>query len=396
MTFTIPTDPAGAQVNATNPITPRLGAVRVAKVVTGLTAGLAPGAPPFTITLDCGPSRVYQLDVSAGGSAVQADIPVGSVCTAAETAPTGGLVDASFAWGDPTFVPATVTVTGPTPVDVQVQNPIVRVTAPVQLVKTYTGPQGVIDPACTYPVTWSCTYGGAQVAGGSVDIVADPTGTTVADAVPLTAVCSATEGALGTPSPDPAFRWEAPVITGTTVTIPGPNTVTVANTLTRDSGTVLVRKQVTGATEGYVNLGTGAQDFTLHGSCNVPAAPAIPRRFADGTIADGGEVPITASIGWTCSGYEDTPSQSLLRDASFAWAPAILTPSGVFTLTLAQPVQVFLAQNPIVRVTSSFSIDKAVVDPSGVVDPAAQYSGTYSCQYGTDAPVTGTWTLGGG
>src|SRR4029079_9215822 len=111
--------------------------------------------------------------------------------------------------------------------------------------------------------TWSCTYGGAQVAGGSVDIVADPTGITVADAVPLTAACSATEGALGTPSPDPAFRWEAPVVTGTTVTIPGPNTVTVANTLTRNSGTVLVRKQVTGATEGYVNLGTGAQDFTL-------------------------------------------------------------------------------------------------------------------------------------
>ncbi len=214
--------------------------------------------------------------------------------------------------------------------------------------------------------------------------------------MPLTSVCTATEGALGTPSPDPAFRWEAPVITGTTVTIPGPNTVTVANTLTRDSGTVLVRKQVTGATEGYVNLGTGAQDFTLHGSCIVPAAPAIPRRFADGTIADGGEVPITASIGWTCSGYEDTPSQDLLRDASFAWAPAILTPAGEFTLTRAQPVQVFLAQNPIVRVSSSFSIEKTVVDPNGVVDPAAQYSGTYSCQYGTDAPVTGLWTVGAG
>ena len=107
-------------------------------------------------------------------------------------------------------------------------------------------------------------------------------------------------------------------------------------------------------------------------------------------------MPITASIGWTCSGYEDTPSQALLRDASYAWAPAILTPAGDFTLTRAQPVQVFLAQNPIVRVSSSFSIEKTLLDPNGVVDPAAQYSGTYSCQYGTDAPVTGTWTLGAG
>ena len=59
-------------------------------------------------------------------------------------------------------------------------------------------------------------------------------------------------------------------------------------------------------------------------------------------------------------------------------------------------MQVFLAENPIVRVSSSFSIEKTVVDPNGVVDPAAQYSGTYCCQYGTDAPVTGTWTTGRG
>ena len=31
-----------------------------------------------------------------------------------------------------------------------------------------------------------------------------------------------------------------------------------------------------------------------------------------------------------------------------------------------------------------------------MVDPAAQYSGTYTCQYGTDAPVTGLWTVGAG
>ena len=140
---------------------------------------------------------------------------------------------------------------------------------------------------------------------------------------------------------------------------------------------------------GLLNLGTGAEDFTLHGSCTVPGHPAIPRRFADGTIADGGEVPIVASIGWTCSGFEDTPSQDLLRDASYAWGPAMLDPAGTFVLTRAEPTQVFLADNPIVRVTSSFSIVKAVADPNGVVDRTATYTGSYSCQYGTDAPVTG-------
>ena len=301
VTFTIPNDPLRVQVIASNTITPRLGSVRVTKTVTGLTAGLAPGAPPFPVTLICGVGRTYTLQVPAGGSATQNDIPVGSTCTASEATPTEGLVDDSYAWGAPVYTPpdATVTVADGTTATIGIENPIVRVTVPVTLVKTFSGPQGVIDPARTYPVTWSCTYGGTQVAGGQVNIVVDPAGITVADAVPVTSTCTATEGDLGTPSPDPAFRWEAPVITGTTVTAAGPNTVTVANTLTRDSGTVFVRKQVIGEVSGYV--GTG-EDFTLHGSCYVPGHPEIPRRYADGTIANNGEVPITASIGWTCCG----------------------------------------------------------------------------------------------
>jgi uncharacterized repeat protein (TIGR01451 family) len=44
-------------------------------------------------------------------------------------------------------------------------------------------------------------------------------------------------------------------------------------------------------------------------------------------------------------------------------------------------------------VTDSFSITKSVVDPNGAVDPAATFTGTYSCQYGTDAPVVGSWSI---
>ncbi len=391
VTFAIPGD-AGVEVVAENPLTPRFGSVRVTKTVTGETEGLAPSAPPFTVTLTCGPGRTYTVEVPAGGSSTQTGIPAESECTAVESAPEGGLVDASYAWGPPAYIPAdaTVTVTEGQTATVGVENPIVRVTAPVRLVKTFAGPQDVVDPGRTYPVTWSCTYRGTQVAGGRVDIVAGPAGVVVADAVPLTSACTATEGDLGPPSPDPAYRWEEPVITGATVTSEGPNTVTVANTLVRDSGTVLVRKRVTGETSGYV--GTG-EDFTLHGSCRVPGHPEIPTRYANGTIADGGEVAITASIGWTCSGYEDTPSQALLRDASYAWGPAVLDPPGEFVLTRESPTRVFTAENPVVRVRDAFTIEKAVVDPAGVVDPGATFTGTYSCRYGGDAPVTGRWTL---
>ncbi|WP_243074349.1 DUF5979 domain-containing protein [Microbacterium sp. SS28] len=400
------------QVNATNPITPRTGSVTLAKQVTGLTDGLVSDAG-FVVNLNCGPGLVYQVTVPSNGSATQDGIPVGSTCLAVEAPPDPSqLVDASFSWGTPVYVPADATVE--VPVDgaatVQVQNPIERVLVPLRLIKTLSGAQGIIDPSRQYPVTWSCTYGGTSF-GGTVSVVADGTGIELANDVPVTADCSATEGDAGDPSPDPAFRWLDPVITGATVTATGPNVVTVANTLVRDSGTVLVRKRVTGAIEGYVNLGGGDEDFTLHGSCSVPASPDIATRYADGVIADGGEVPITASIGWTCSGREDTPSNDLLVDSSYAWGEPVLTwgpisdseppaptpeNTGPFVLTREQPTIAFWAVNPIERVSGAFQISKVVSDPFGAVDPDATFTGSYSCVYGTDAPVTGVWSLEAG
>ncbi|GAA1980150.1 DUF5979 domain-containing protein [Microbacterium pumilum] len=397
------------QINATNPITPRTGSVGIQKDVTGEVGGLAAGAT-FVVNLNCGLGFVYQVTVPADGIATQSGIPAGSTCVAVEAPPDPSqLVDASYAWGPPVYTPADATIA--VPVDgtatVQVENPIERVLVPLRLVKTVAGAQGVVDPDQTYPVTWSCTYGGSSF-GGSVDVTAGAAGVELADDVPVTADCSATEGDLGAPSADPAFRWLAATVTGVTVSAGGPNVITVANTLVRDSGSVLVRKLVTGQTQGYVNLGGGADDFTLHGSCTVPDAPEIATRYADGVIADGGEVPITASIGWTCSGYEDTPSNDLLVDSSYAWGAPVLTwgpaadtqppaptpeNTGPFVLTRDDPTIAFWAVNPIVRVSSPFQITKDVVDPFGAVDSGATFTGTYSCVYGTDAPITGVWSL---
>ena len=73
-------------------------------------------------------------------------------------------------------------------------NPIVRVTAPVRLVKTFDGAAGHVDPARTYPITWSCTYGGAVVAGGTVAVVADPGGRHARSDVPVTSACNGHRG----------------------------------------------------------------------------------------------------------------------------------------------------------------------------------------------------------
>ncbi len=393
VSFQIPAGGAPVQVNVINPITPRTGSIVVQKQITGEVAGLSPDAPPFAVQLNCGPGQLYAVAVPANGGATQDGIPVGSQCTATESGPSGGLVDASYAWGSPSFVPADpVSVALDAPQTITVTNPILRVTAPVQLVKQFSGAQGVVDPDFNYAISWSCTYDGAVVASGDELVPAGAGGIVVADAVPVTSLCTATENVAGLPTfADPAFRWETPVITDTTVAAPGPNTITVANSLVRDNGRVIVRKVVTGATDGYI--GTG-DDFTLHGQCRVPDHPEIPVRTRDGSIANGGEVTIEpVSVGWTCFGTEDTPSQDLLKDASYAWGPAVLTPPGDFVLTRGAPgqvpEQVFVAENPIVRVTSTFTIVKNLVDPNGIVSPTATFRGTYSCQYGTDPPSPG-------
>lgn len=403
-TFTVGSTPI--QVTATNPITPRFGSIELSKQVTGDTAGLVDGAT-FRISVNCGPGELFVATLTDGEAATIDDIPVGSTCAITETPPDPAetLIDASYAWGPAASLPNGPTVTieeQGQQVTVTVQNPIVRVTAPVGVVKSVTGGQGVVDPSRTYPVTWSCTYRGTEVAGGTVNVPAGPNGLALAQEVPVTAACTATEGTLAAPSSDPAYRWVTPaVVTGTTVTQAGPNTITVANALARDTGQVVVNKEVTGAVEGYI--GTGA-DFTLHGQCSVPGTD-IPTRYADGDIANGGSVTIApVSVGWTCSGFEDTPSQSLLKDSSYAWGTPVITgrpdltpqEGGTFVLPEAGARQDFDVKNPVVRVSSTFRITKTVVDPFGALVDGTEFAGTYSCVYGTDAPVTGEWTLTNG
>ncbi len=392
-TFIIGDSGAPVQVNAINPITLRLAAVTVTKTVTGETSGLATDAPPFQVTLNCGIRGTLELQVPADGSAVQENVPVGATCEAVESDPTGGLVDASYAWGTPVYTPASGRVTvGPDGATIGISNPIVRVTGPLVLVKTFDGPQGVVDPARSYPISWSCRYEGREIASGTDDVTATPDGIQVADNLPLTSECTATEADLGAPSADPSYRWLPPVITGTTVSRTAASTITVANELTRDIGTVTVRKEVTGETAGYVRTG---EDFTLHGRCVVPGHPEIAPLTSDGTIAAGGSVVIPTVIGWQCTGLEDSPGQNLLKDASYGWGPPVYEPADPFTLTRENPNREFVARNPVVRVTGDLRITKAVNDPDGVVTAAVTFTGGYSCRYGTEPAVTGTWSITG-
>ena len=214
-----------------------------------------------------------------------------------------------------------------TPSTISVVNEIVRVTAPVHLVKTYSGPQDVIDPARTYPVHWSCTYDGAVVAEGDELIQArtravspsPPTFRSRRRALPPRVISGPRQTTRRTVGRRRSSH-------GTTVDVAGANTITVANTLTRDTGRVIVRKVVTGATEGYI--GTGP-DFTLHGQCSVPATRRSPSERGTGRSPTGARSSSSrsASAG-RASASRTRRASDLLLDDSYAWGPAMLDPPG--------------------------------------------------------------------
>jgi len=385
VTFTIPTTGA-VSVAVTNTITRKLGSVVVKKVISGATAGLA-GTPNFQITLACGTAGTFQLSVPAGGSATQANLPIGTVCAVSEAAPTGGLVDASYTWGTATYSPASVTVNGP-PVTATVTNPIERVRASVYLEKTFTGPAGIVPASKDYTGTWSCVKDGTPVTG-TWTAKAGAGQVLLADNILVTSTCTATEDALSAPSADGSYRWLAPTITGVTVSVGGANKMTVVNTLTRDTGSIQVTKALSGATGGY--QGTG-KPFLVRYTCTLAGFPDITGTV---NIAPGGTETVAGiPFGWLCSFSEDSPTQSLLKDPSYSWGTPTLVPATV-KLTTAASSGTVAVTNPINRVRGAVNVTKIVNDAFGAIKPGTVFTGGYSCVYPGDAPETGTWTTTG-
>lgn len=381
-TFTLPVT-GGTTVAFVNPITRVTGAVSVAKVVGGETAGLVPGTD-FPITLDCGPGGVFTLNPTADTPDTVDGIAIGSVCTVTESLPADGLLDASYAWGEVTYDPQTVTVEG-AQVSSTVTNTITRVTRPVSLTKVRTDTHDVARTR-TFTGSWSCTYDGGVVASGTWSLAAGQT-VEPAPAVPLTANCTATENAPTAPSLDTSYRWSTPVITPITVG-GGTDTVVVTNNVYRVLGSVTLTKELSGATDGY----TGGTDelFTVTISCPLAGVGTINRQvvLAAGATTTIPDIP----VGLTCTVGEQSPSAPL-ADGSYRWGTPAFAPTTV-TLTDAAPDPSAVVTNPIERVHGSLQIVKTVSDEFGAVTDDAVFTGGWSCTYPGDPAVTGVWTVG--
>ena len=204
---------------------------------------------------------------------------------------------------------------------------------------------------------------------------------------------------------DGSWTWQAPVVSGavTVEDLPDPAAVTVTNTPQRVYAPLRVTKvfngpaaalapgaEVTGAWTcdfGGVLLDAGRWRLPASGGSDLIAA-------ADGTrIGDNG--PIRLPAGAVCTVVEDTPADDALADGSYAWEDPVSDPvTGEVTLVASADNNVTIT-NDTHRVYGAFRVVKDIGLADNLQRPGGVFKGTWSCTYGSDAPVTGLWQVTG-
>lgn len=398
-TFTVAADGTTA-VSVINTLSAKEAAVTVTKAVTGSTAGLVAGTT-FTVNVMCtvpggtaeqpfGPVQI------ADGASASVNVPLGSTCRAVEVAPTGGLVDGSYAWDTATYSPVTAPVTA-NGASFTVTNPIKRVyNNDLKIAKAVTDPDAVTDPTKTFSGTWQCTYGTDTPVTGTWTI--NGAGEATVSGVPTEGIligsaCTVTETALtgsAAANGDPSYTWAAPQYGNASVEVGATTRLTVTNAVQRATGSFTITKQIAGETAGYIGTGT---PFVIDYSCRYGNVDHVGQV----TLAAGGSATATGiPLGWTCSAAENSaPGAALLANASYSWgAPTVSDP----VVVTAAAVPTVTVTNPIIRNHGSLTITKAIGANADAVSSSATFSGAYSCSYAegtTTTAYTGTWTVTG-
>lgn len=401
-------------MTVTNTIDRLTGDLSVRKTVSGETAGYTRTSADFTIGYRCyaadpavGPYYEGSVDVVAGASRVSlaSDIPRGWTCGLHESAPAGTLLrDASYAWQAPGLSvngePGdTVRVSGETAA-VVVDNPIRRVTGTVGLTKAFgPGVTSVNVPSGTsFSGTWSCVHDAGKASEESWEGTWQVTGAgaatlTPSPVLPVGTECSATEDDLvDADLADVSWAWRTPQVSAPVRVGASTPDLVVTNDVKRVYSDLTVTKKYVGPAAAFDSGTTVTGAWSCEddgvsvgsGRWTLPAAGGTERVFDRTARVPAGSV---------CRVTEDTLDDADLTDGSYTWGTAALQPAnGTVTLTVVggQEVQV---TNTVSRVYGSLSVTKELA--GGNVDDGLEFTGEYRCRYGTDAPVTGPWSVTG-
>ena len=338
-------------VTVTNTLQANTGSLRLLKDVVG---GPADFTGPFTIGYSCGTGFADTRSVSEGSPVTITGIPAGRVCQITEdsqgTAPTG------YSWVGKTLPTDKTIVAGQT-VDATVTNTLSRDTGKLRVTKTLSNPDGAtvtapfsVDVVCKIGATVVKEFSNQSVSAGN---------TITLDGIPTGATCVVTEDA---PTGIDGFTWAATVITptpsGEIVKAGDGPLVTVANTITRDTGSLVLAKSLNGGPAGY----TGPFDIAY--SCTIAGGDPIS---GSRSVAAGSSVTVTGIP----TGYECVVSEPTLPTVpqGYTFGTATFTPTNA-TAEIGRTPQTVTTHNVLTRDLGNLVLSKSLSGgPSGYTGP---------------------------
>jgi hypothetical protein len=339
----------GQTVNVTvaNSITRDRGVLTIAKTVANVDGASVPSS--FSVGYDCGVGYTGSRSVTTSVDATVSGIPTGNSCTVTESvlAPIAG-----FTWADPIFTPVSVVMASGGK-KITVANSITRDLGSLTITKSVSNPDGATVQA-SFPVSYVCDAmsGTTTVAVGTPRVISGiPTGTS----------CTVTEGELAAVN---GFTWGAPVITGspTAGVVKGQTVnVTVANSITRDRGSLTITKRLIDGGAVYSKAFDIDYVCALDGSSDLSGTVSVPA----GTSKTVTDIP----SGFVCEVSEALPSAV----AGFTWVTPVVTGSPTAPIVKGREagVEVVNQLNAIPAPTpiTPTPVAVAVITPEGVTPP---------------------------
>jgi len=278
-------------------------------------------------------------------------IPTGTSCTVTEgelTAVNG------FTWAAPVITgsPTAGVVKGQT-VNVTVANSITRDRGSLTIAKSVSNPDGATVQEL-FPVSYVC-----DAMSGTTTVSVDTP--RVISGIPTGTSCTVTEGDLTAVN---GFTWGAPVITGspTAVVVKGQSVnVTVANSITRDRGSLTISKRLINGGAVY------SQPFVIDYACVLGESSNVAGSVS---VLAGSSASVTGiPSGYVCTVSENPPAAV----PGFTWVTPVVNGSpsvpivkgGTASVEVVNQLTVIPVPTPI----TPTPVAVAVITPEGITPP---------------------------
>ena len=372
---------AAVGVTVTNSITRDQGYLKISKVFDAKTSGFA---GTFAIKYNCGAGDVT-VNVAGGASTTVGPFNTGTSCSVSEpvlpTAPTGWTFGTPVVAGSPAVITKGDQAAA---VGVTVTNSITRDQGYLKISKVFDAKTSGF--AGTFAIKYNCGAGDVtvNVAGGASTTVGPfNTGTS----------CSVSEPVL--PTAPTGWTFGTPVVAGSPAVITKGDQaaavgVTVTNSITRDTGSLTLKKVLVGGPDGYKGPFTISYDCndgdTHDGSVELDAGETSSpiSGIPTGTQCTISETPPAAPDGYTFVDPSFSPAATVTIDANNQTVSVVTTNTLTRDTGKITVVKEFVGAPEGAKVTLQIKSGDTVVQSGSVADGGSISKVVATGEYGVD------------